>query len=380
MTRIRELRREDLAAVTRLYTKVFLGSEITASEALREWFREVFLDHPWPALPVRSLVCEGTDGRILGMLGAVPRPMRYQGRPIVAAISTHFMVDPDAGLPTLALRLTKALFDGPQELSIADECVDRSRALWNAIGGTSSLIHSLRWTRLLRPLRYFLGRGGGARPGLPRRAFTALAAAPGDALLRRLPGPFRLRPSSLESQDLGTREALEFMVESAGACPLRFDYDEATLARQLSLTDRKRGQGREIRRLLLRDGRRVGCYLLFARKGATAQVAFFHALKESAHDVLEHMFGEAGREGAAAVSGRVDPRYLAALSDTQCLLNRAYGWVQIHSRDASLLATIQRGDAILTRFDGEWWLGVQGEAFASTPGNALPVAPGVQAS
>jgi len=44
---------------------------------------------------------------------------------------------------------------------------------------------------------------------------------------------------------------------------------------------------------------------------------------------------------------------LAALG---CGFGRDGPWVLIHSRRPEILPAVERGDAFLSRLDGEWWL------------------------
>src|SRR5437867_811181 len=97
---VRRILPEDVLRVAQLYSKVF-GHRTRALDGLQAALHEVFFCHPWPDDRLPSLVYEASDGRILGCLGVVPRPMSMNGRSIVAAVSHTVMVDPD-GRATLA--------------------------------------------------------------------------------------------------------------------------------------------------------------------------------------------------------------------------------------------------------------------------------------
>jgi hypothetical protein len=72
--------------------------------------------------------------------------------------------------------------------------------------------------------------------------------------------------------------------------------------------------------------------------------------------VLDHLFHDARARGATAISGQVQPELLDAFAACHCII-RCHGLrVLIQSRRPELLAAIHRGDASLSRLDGEWGL------------------------
>jgi hypothetical protein len=62
------------------------------------------------------------------------------------------------------------------------------------------------------------------------------------------------------------------------------------------------------------------------------------------------------RNGAAAVRGRLDPRHVDALSARHCWFRREGAGVLLHSRRADVSDAFRRGDAALSRLEGEWCL------------------------
>src|SRR5207249_10440499 len=111
---------------------------------------------PWVDVRRSCLGCEEGGGRIVGFVGVGRRGLSMNGHRLLAAISSRFVVDPAGRAGVVAVRLAKAFLDGPQDLSISDEATDVSRRIWEGLGGTTSLLHSLHWTRPLRPARLAL--------------------------------------------------------------------------------------------------------------------------------------------------------------------------------------------------------------------------------
>ena len=285
--------------------------------------------------------------------------MTMGGRRYLAAISSQFVAAPRTGAGLVALRLARAFFEGPQDLSISDEANDTSRKLWEGLGGSTSLLHSLYWTRPLRPARLAVSM-------LRRRARLApfaVAAAPFapiiDALAIRiahgeLGGP---NPEMASSEPLTERAMLACLPRCTRPGTLRVEYEERSLAWVLEQA-RRRARGGVFRAALVRKrDRAVGWYLYHLDGDRMAHVVQVTAEPLRLHDVLERLFEQAGDDGAIGVAGRVDPAQLQALTDRHCLLHRRGPWVLVHTKHPELLRSFQTGEACFSRLDGEWCLG-----------------------
>jgi hypothetical protein len=322
------------------------------------YLAKVFLDHPSrdPELP--SLVCE-EDGTIVGFLGVVSRRMSMNGRRVRAAIASHFVVDPAAATVKITVQLAKTFLEGPQDLSISDEADDVTRRIWEGLGASTALLHSIHWTRPLRPARLalsFLRNRGSLVP------LAAVADAPSrlvDALATHLRQShwFQARPE-LVVNDLCCETVLSRMPEFATDASLRVDYDDQTLRWLLDRAGQRSG-GR-LQKTVIRneEGTVLGWYLYQLGESRSADVLQIAAKQTSIHSVLDHLFYDAWERGADAVTGRLEPRFLQALSDKYCLFHRRGPWTLVDTRRPELLRSFQSGDAFFTRFDGEWCLGL----------------------
>ena len=184
--RLRSFRREDIPEVVALRQQVFQFSERERTERLVAYLERIFYDHPWTQDDLPSLVYEDERGRVSGFLGVIPRPLLFQGAPIRAAVATQLMVAPESrGL--VGRRLFRAFLTGPQDLSLSDTANEPARLLWESVGGSVSVTHSLSWTRALRPCRHY---GSRASSGSAARRLAWLTARPllvvADALATRL--------------------------------------------------------------------------------------------------------------------------------------------------------------------------------------------------
>src|SRR5439155_25344477 len=123
------------------------------------------------------------------------------------------------------------------------------------------------------------------------------------------------------------------------------------------MTAAKRVHG-ELGRVLVRDesGGAIGWYLYYLKPGGECRLVQLAAGEGAAGVVLDHLFHDARRHGAAAVTGRMDPAHAQALCDHHCRFRLLGRGVLVHSRDPELLHAVQKGDAFLSRLEGEWWM------------------------
>jgi hypothetical protein len=117
---VRPLAEEDLDRIVELHRGILPGAGQLPAGTLRERLSQLLLGHPWRSPHLQSLVYQETGGRIAGCIGIMPRPMVFQGRPVTAAISHSFIVEPGARPMLAALELAQNFLAGPQDLSLAE--------------------------------------------------------------------------------------------------------------------------------------------------------------------------------------------------------------------------------------------------------------------
>ena len=356
----------DIAQVAELHRRVFRTGDAPSAELdrrYRAYFRGHFLDNPWYDEEIAPLVYEDTDGSIAGFLGVVPRRMSIRGRPIRAAVSSQFIVEPGRRSTLAAVHLLRTFMSGPQDVSIADEANGTSRKLWESLGGGTALLYSVHWARLLRPsefARWRMERG--------KHAWTSSVVRPMcrmvDRLVAHVPGsPFRHSPASLSGEELDAETLLACLSEFSRRSALRPEYDARALRWLLTALVPARGEG-SLRKTLVRDGagQVLGWYLYYVSPAGFGEALHIGARDESMKAVLEHLFQDAWRRDVVALSGRLEPRSTPDFADTYCLFHPRRCWVLVHSGDAEVLQAIHSGDAMLTRLEGEWCTRFQMEA------------------
>jgi hypothetical protein len=357
---VRALTADDLPAVAALFERIFPGRAGRDPVAARAYLGKVLFGHPWIDASLPSLAYESRDGRLVGCLGVMPRPMSIDGRSFSAAISHTFMVEPDSRADLAALSLARAFLSGRQELSIA-EGGEASRRILERLGGSSSLLYSIRWTRPLRPGRYLLAllrRRGLPRPlawGLHPLCVAADLLAP--RVIRGAPRPPAPRGSG---ETAGDGLLLEGIAEVSGGRALHPLYDRHSLGWLLALLEERRDRGR-LRRVVVRDrrGAILGFYLYYLNRGGVSEVVQVGAKPRALPDVLDHLAHHAWSHGAVAISGQLDPATAHAYAARGSVFHHdGASWFLVHARDPGILESIRRGDAFLTRLEGEWCIGL----------------------
>src|SRR5262249_50555147 len=233
---IRSFTEEDILPVAALFHKVYLAGDPAHARSslpkVGEVFNEIFLRNPWRDENLPSLVCEDENGAILGFIGVTPRRMTIKGRPILAAVSAHLMLEPGRQSGLAGIRLLQQFLSGPQQLSIADFANDLGRKVWDGIGGGMSYIHSLQWVKVLRPGSRALSLAAGKLRLSPRLSpIVRPLGQLSDAILARMvPNRFRFAPSDLTSKDLDDETLLACISQISACYSLCPEYDGLSLS------------------------------------------------------------------------------------------------------------------------------------------------------
>ena len=356
--RVRALEARDIPGIAALHFKVYGDKYRGREQSLRADLLRLFLDNPWYSPELPSLVFESREGEVIGCVGVLPRPMQFHGRPVTAAVTHSFMVEPGRRATLAAVHLVRCFFDGPQDLSLAD-VNEVSRRIWESAGGRSSLLYGLSWTRPLKPSRYILSF-------LRNRGMPAALSWLLDPLCRGVDlfAPMLSRRSFQLTRPEAAGEALdadalcEAFPRLAQGRGLRPSYDPKSYAWQIETlaANARYGvlHGRQVRES---SGRVCGWYVYFMRPNGIAEVVQLMSESGSADAVLDRLFFEAAEAGAIAVTGQMDPALYRSLSDKLCVYHQsADSWLMLHSRDSELVHAIEAGDAFLSRLEGEWWI------------------------
>lgn len=359
-TTIRPCTRHDIDAVADLFERVYPGAGPEPA-ARADHLREVLFENPWRDPLVPSWVAE-ESGRAVGFQGTIARPMNFKGRALRVATVCQFLVDPERRRSLIALQLIKACLSGVQDLTLADGANDLSARLWLGLGGKACLLHSLHWTRPLRPARHSLSL-------LQRRARTLapfawagrpVAAALDAAFARVHPNRFHRADPAALTQPLDTEAVLAQAPDAFTSSEMHPVYQAQSWRWLIDQAARKTRHGALRARMVSVQGGVVGWFLYYVERGGVAEVLQCAARPGHWPTVLRSLFADAWGQGAVTAHGRLDPGALQVSSEHHCWLRREGPWTLAHARDPELLACLHRGDAMISRLEGEWWLRVVG--------------------
>ncbi len=336
-----------MALRARAYTRTAQPTAVAAEAYFREVFFGPLRD---PDLP--SWVCTGSDGRVAGFIGVLARRIRVRNDERRMAVPTQLMAEPGANA-LIGVRLLRQVFQGPQDLTFADVANDAARQIWERLGGATAYLLSLYWTRAIRPLHEAVaGLGTGPAARALRLALRPVTLPLDGALASRAAARWR-RNRTLAAEPLTAEHVLQALDGAVGRRPLAPAYDAATL-RWLWTRLGDRGV---VDAVHVRDAGRgdtAGWFICLSR-GRICEVAQLAAAPGRFGDVLDCAVGHAAARGAGALAGRLEPAQVHELATRDCRLHREGPWTLVHSRDPEIAAAVHRGDAFLSRLEGEWW-------------------------
>lgn len=367
MGSIRPLEREDIPTVCRLYERVFRSGTVDPPPQLLGYFERTFLDCPWADPFIPPLVYEDSDGEVVGFIGSHVRRLRMDGRPIRMGCTGPLVAAPEARNRGVGALLLRRYLAGPQDVTITDAATDTVLRMEVGLGGQALTHASISWTKIFRPgaacaswLSHrdrwpALARAVGfIAPVLDAAAPALDAAAPGR--LRHRAGLVPPRPAA-EAAPLTVDALLEQLGNAARTLRVHPDYDAEYLHWLFSELEAVDFRGVPVRHLVYdRNGRVAGWYVYFLAQGGIAQVLQVAAPTGSTDLVLDHLFWHAANGGAAAVQGRLEPALLGPLRRHWCLLSRSQ-LALVHTEDQAMLGLLGSPKSLLTRLEGEWWMG-----------------------
>jgi hypothetical protein len=349
---IRPLERSDLPTVARLYERVLRSGGNDAPPGLADYFARTLLDHPWADPELPSLVYEQKGRGIVGMMGSYVRRIRSGERTLRMRCGGQLAADPSVTQLPIGTLLLRQFLGGPQDLSITDGATDEVRKMWEALGGKANALTSTSWTRVLRPVS-FTTNVAARLSGRVEPVAPGVAAAVDRAGHRALP----IDEAGTSSEPLNAAAMLDELARLDNTFPVRVAYDADFLGWLFNELAAVIPRGKPAARLVrAADGQVLGWYILYVQKGGISQVLQVAAGRHDLAAVIANLLGYARQAGAAAVQGRLEPHLYPFVRSKWSLFRRTE-WALVHTADPELLAAIGFGGALLTRLDGEWWMG-----------------------
>ena len=350
---IRPMTRDDLPQVASLYELVSRSGSRVAAPGLAEYFERTLLDSPWFDSDLPSLVYE-KDGDIVGFIGSHVRRMRLDGRELRLGCCGQLVTEPQARNLAVGAFLLRAYMAGPQDITITDTASGVVRRMWESLGGVTLHLSCVSWLRLFRPLRYATGRV--AKGPVSRSAVTV--ARPLTAALDAVTPGLRPRRQELRRAVLTPALLVASIPAITDGLRLHPDYDETYLAWLFAELAAVRARGDLVGRLVRDEGDgALGWYIYYLKPGGVSQVLQIAAKERDAGRVVDDLFRHAAQGGSVALQGRLEPHLREPLATRRCYLHSTENRSLVAARDPAVIEAVAFGGALLTRLDGEWWMG-----------------------
>ncbi len=359
MSLIRPVERGDIDSVARLYQRTFGGSARDASAALSDCLKGFYLDGPTVDMSIPSLVHVADNGAISGFLGVNVVPMAFAGRTLKTAFCGALMVENHDKQPLAGARLLKAFLSGSQDLSLSETANKTSLEMSKALRGRAFAGYSLEWMRAFAPAAFacdMVLRHSSLRSGLlpVARGLDGLIGRTGIG--RRL----ALEQAGAGKAPLATRaaDAEEFAdaVEPLTAhYRMRPCWASADLRHVVAQAFDKPRYGEAVAKIVAKgNGPSIGAFLYHLRPGGVGRVFHVLALPGMESAVIDSMFADAIKRGAAGLRGRTQPALLDGLLGKGAMFANASSTV-VFSNDEDILECFSSGKAFVNGFAGENW-------------------------
>jgi L-amino acid N-acyltransferase YncA len=367
MAGIRVFRREDAPQVAGLYERIFRSGDNVAPAGLVDYFERIFLDNPFVKDDIPSFVYEDKEGMITGFIGVQHRPFVLDGQPIRVLVSGPLFIDEEAGAKGVGLLLLRALLQLPHDMIVTDGATREMQKIWGRLVGVSNDLGSIQWEVVFRHSEHGL-RNLKDHPRLEKFYFLFSAVRPVCRLFDSLFHSIftrrtRRNSSSLSAEELTVENAREFSSAVSDHLRLHPEYDDKSMQWLFDELSKVKSFG-TLERILLRDdkGSPVGMVIYYLAPFGVSRVVHFASRPEWAYRVLEFLLLSADQGRSLSIKGRLEPMATPYIDDFGCRYKYGELFSLVKGRP-DVYALLFSGDGILSRMDGEWWLGFYGEDF-----------------
>lgn len=367
----------DLPAIARLFQNVFRNTDAPAPQDLIDHLRKVYFEHPWATPETPSLAFVSADGTVDGFVGVLPLRLRFAGRKVTGAIAGSLMVRAPQQRPLAGVRLLRSFLAGKQEFSTGDTANWISQGLWERMGGSPLPLASMEWLKIIHPFRFgatLVANRIGRWAGYVLSPIAAGGDAIANLVSRKAPTP---SASPFTDQTVDAEAFIGPYLVVSGKQAVSLDLDRETLRWFLAQAAEKRRHGDLVHRVVSdRAGRPVGCYLIYCRKGAAAEVLQIVTEPRHADAVMASVVAFARSQGCSAVRGRTQAGLMTALFKIGCLMRHRCSTV-VNTADAAMMQALEGGTSMLGGFFGETWMRLVSDEFGShaQPGRAANPVP-----
>ncbi len=359
---MRAMELRDLDEVVAQYRSIADGAAHRPLAEVTAKLRAMMLDQPsFPDDAPHSLVHEGSDGRIVGFMGVIPRKWQIGERTVVGATTTGFVVDaehPDSLVS--ALWLARGSISQGQDFSFVDRPTPTVVQIFGKVGAEILPGHGYNFRLPLRRnevMRLQLRERVRYRRWWPAVApLDPVARKVAEALDARQPREFgddessslQLEPATAQTL-FETRRALATyygpcLVDDEALCRWQYDY---------MATYGSRGDFRWT--IARAKGKPVGWILYYVRDDQPSEVTSIIALPKYKTALVAALLRATYDDGCTALIGTVGAAMAHELIEVGAIIDSC-DRIQVRTRDPEIMNAFRSNRAVITGLEGEVWV------------------------
>lgn len=343
---------DDIPAIRSLFKQVFRPNSKSCNENFDRYFQKLFFENPYYDPAFGSVVHENEYGEIDSAISILPVPYTVNGQSIMGRLTCAFMMKPE-GSPRGAAELALTLRPGEKTIQFGDSLASVSLGHVEAVGGVTLSTHALGWTRIFQLPAYVGNLIAHRRPALGWAGHSL-----GKVLnpLFRLPPVKKTVKSTFSVKEIAQDETVALVPGLLQAYSAHPTWTGSDLNWLLHIAVDNRAAG-VLRFFAISDqiGTPTGFFCCYSRSDGTVEVLNLIGKSGTERQAVDAMLFHLQEEGHIAAQGRVDPRYLTALSQHPAMFFRHRANVCISTTHAEILNAVQRNDMFIGGLAGEGW-------------------------
>ncbi|MFE0018154.1 hypothetical protein ACFWXH_25150 [Mesorhizobium sp. NPDC059054] len=347
---VRAMNIDDIPAVRALFKLVFRPHSKSCNENFDRYFQRLFFENAYYDPAIASIVHENDHGEIDSVVAALPIPYTVNGQSIMGRLLCAYMMKP-GGSPRGAAELTLSLRPSEKIFSFSDSAAPVSLRHFEAIGGVTLGAHGLGWTRIFKTGSYVTKYVANRLPFLGGLASNAVGK-----ILNPLFPVSQAAKSRATVKEIAQDEAISLIPVLLKSYPAHPAWTEDDFSWLLGMAMENRAMG-TLRLFAINDraGSPTGFFCYYRRPNGMAQVLSVIAKSGTERHAVDGMLFHLQEEGHIAAQGRVDPRYLSALSQQSTMFFRLATNVCVLTARADVLSAVQQNDIFIGGLAGESW-------------------------
>ncbi len=359
---MRRMEHRDLDAVVAQYRTIAPGAANRPLAEVTDKLRSMMLEQPsFGDDAPHSLVHEGSDGRIVGFMGVIPRRWQLGERILLGATTTGFVVDaehPDSMVS--ALWLARGSITQGQDFTFVDRPTPQVVQIFGRVGAEVLTGHGYDFRMPLRRhevarqdlegrLRYRRWWPAVARLGpLGRRIASELDARRPLTLPTAKEAAVDLEPATADT----LYEARKALATYYGPCLVD---DEALTHWQFDYMANYPSRG-DFRWFIARSGgQAVGWMLYYVREDQPSEVSSIIALPKHKQAMVAALVRSTYHDGCTSLIGTTGAAMAHELIERGAIIDGG-DRIQVRSKDPEIMSAFRSNRALVTGLEGEVWV------------------------